>query len=152
VVTSVIAERKAQFEAGYFDRNIERWGGFGNRVVSFTKDFNLVSSRVKETWQEEIDFQETKFKERAEWMLSNPVTSFKFNFDGLFILRELFRMLSFIMLFLALLVWVVVLVLFILEGGCDCEAEETNEEEEIQLMGGISVFGLKTLQMSDSKF
>jgi len=152
VVKSVIAERKVQFEAGYFDRNIGRWGGFGNRVVPFTKDFNLVSSRVKQTWQEEIAFQEMKFKERAEWMLGNPVTSFKFNFDGLFILRELFRMLSFIMLFLALLVWVVVLVLFILEGGCECDSEEADEEEEIQLMGGISVFGLKTLQMSDSKF
>jgi len=152
VVKSVITERKAQFQAGYFDRNIGRWGGFGNRVVPFTKDFNLVSSRVKETWQEEIAFQETKFKERAEWMLSNAITSFEFKFDGLFILRELFKVVPFLFLFLGLLVWVVVLVLFIVEGGCECDSEEADEEEEIQLMGGISGFGLKTLQMSDTKF
>jgi len=152
VVKSVIEKRRLQFEAGYFDRNIARWGGFGNRVVSFMHDFNLVSSRVESSWQKEIAFQEEKFKARAEWMLANPVTSFEFHYDSLFIVREIFKILPFIMLFLALLVWTALLVIFVYERGCDCDSNEEETEDEQKLMGGIGGFVLNSLQLSDKEF
>lgn len=156
VVKSVVAERKAQFQAGYFDRNIARWGGFGNRVVPFAEDFNLVNSRVEKTFTKELAFQEEKFKARAEWMLDNPVTSFEFHYDGAFVIRTLFTMVPFIMLVLALYVWVVVLVLFIVDRGCDCGGDDAGGDEEkiamIPDLTDLAGFGLQTLQMSDSKF
>jgi len=153
VAQAIIDERRAQFQAGYFDRNIARWNGFGNRVVPYTKDFNLVKSRVKDTWQEEIDFIETTFQKRAQWMLANPVKPFEFSHDHFFIFRTLFTMVPFIMLFLALLVWVVVLVLFLMECGCKCgDDTPSDDEEEIKLIGGVAGFGLKTLQLSDHNF
>jgi len=120
--------------------------------VSFMHDFNLVSSRVESSWQKEIAFQEEKFKARAEWMLANPVTSFEFHYDSLFIVREIFKILPFIMLFLALLVWTALLVIFVYERGCDCDSNEEETEDEQKLMGGIGGFVLNSLQLSDKEF
>tara|TARA_B110000977_G_scaffold191348_1_gene263352 strand:- start:1421 stop:3052 length:1632 start_codon:yes stop_codon:yes gene_type:complete len=159
VVKSTIAERKAQFQAGYFDRNIARWGGFGNRVVPFTQDFNIVNSRVEKTFLEEVSFQEEKFKARAAWMLSHPVLSFEFKYDATFAVRTLFTLVPFIMFFLALLVWIVVLVLFSVDGGCDCgdcrddedDGDDADDMETKQMLKDYG-FGLKTLEMNDFKF
>ncbi len=147
---AIIDERRDQFQAGYFDRNIARWNGFGNRVVAYTKDFNLVKTRVKDTWQEEINLIEEKFDKRAAWMLANPVEPFEFDHDHFFIFRNLFTIFPFIMFFLGLLVWTVILILFLIDVCKD--SEEADEEEEIRLVDGLSGFGLKTLQMSDTKF
>lgn len=46
--------------------------------------------------------------------------------------------------------WTVVLVLYLIDV-CNV-SEEADEEEEIRLVDGFSGFGLKTLQMSDTKF
>lgn len=153
VAKAIIDERRDQFQSGYFDRNIARWNGYGNRVVAYTKDFNLAKSRVKDTWQEEIDFIEATFEKRAAWMLANPVELFEFSHDNFFILRTLFTMVPFIMLFLALLVWTVVLVFYLIDVcECKCGDEEAEDEEKEFMMGGIAGWGLKTLQLSDMKF
>lgn len=152
VAKSIVQERRDQFGAGYFDRNIARWNGFGNRVVPFTKDFNLAKARVKDTWQEEIDFIEEIFDKRAAWMLSNAVEPFEFSHDHFFVFRTLFTLVPFIMLFLALLVWIVVLVFYLIDF-CDQGSSETSEEEEeIGLFDEMRGFSLKTLELSDEKF
>lgn len=141
IAKAIINERRGQFQAGYFDRNIARWNGFGNRVVAYTKDFNLVNHRVKDTWKEEIDFIEDIFEKRAAWMLANPVEPFEFKHDHFFVVRTLFTMIPFVMFFLALLVWTVVLVYYLIDVckcdcGCDCSGEEADEEEGIRLVDG----------------
>ena len=151
VAKAIIDERRGQFQAGYFDRNIARWNGFGNRVVPYTKDFNLARARVKETWSEEIDFIEEIFDKRAAWMIANPVESFEFFHNHFFVFATLFRLVPFVMLLLALLVWVVVLVFYLIDV-CECGDEDADEEEKESILGGIAGFGLKTLEMSDTKF
>lgn len=154
VAKAIIDERRDQFGAGYFDRNIARWKGFGNRVLPYVENFNIVNHRVKDTWLKEIDFIEEKFDKRAAWMLSNPVEPFEFSHDHWFVLRNLFTMVPFIMLFLSLLIWTVILVLYLLEVSpvCECGGEEAQDEEKESMMGGIGGFSLKTLELNDVNF
>lgn len=148
VAKSVIAERRIQFTAGYFDRNIERWDGFGNRVVSYTQDFNLARARVKKNWLSEINFIEDRFDKRGAWMIENPVKSFEFHHNHFFVVQTLFTVVPFIIFFLSLLVWVVVLIFYLIDV-CAEEEEEEEDEEKTSILGGIGGFNLKTLQMSD---
>ena len=154
VAVGLVAERRAQFQAGYFNRNIARWNGFGNRVVAYTRDFNLVKTRVKDTWLDEIDFIEQRFNERAAWMLANPVESFDFTHDNFFVFRNLFLLVPFVMFFLSLLIWTVILVFYLMEvcPACECDCGEAAEDEEKeQMISGIGGFSLRTLELSDSK-
>ena len=100
----VIAERKAQFEAGYFDRNIARWNGYGNRVVPYTKDFNLVKTRVKDNWAIELKYIEDTFDTRAAYMKRTPITEINFHYDGLFILRNRFTLIPFLLTFAGIVI------------------------------------------------
>lgn len=148
IAKAIIDERRDQFSAGYFDRNIARWNGFGNRVVPYTTNYNLVNHRVKDTWSEEVDFIEDKFDERAAWMLANPVEPFEFHHDHWFVFRTLFTIVPFIMLILSFLVWTVILVLYLIDV---CDGEEAEDEEKESMIGGIGGWSLKTLQLSDMK-
>ena len=86
VALAKVAERRAQYEAGYFDRNIERWGGFDSRLVPYSKDMHLrhPDGRVKGNFTEELDFIEHRFKERAAWMKANEIEEFEFRSNMLF--------------------------------------------------------------------
>jgi len=84
-VLAKVSERRAQYDAGYFDRNIARWG-FGNKMVPYSKDMHLrhPDGRVKGNFTEELDFMAERFTERAEWMKENEIEEFGFSFDMLF--------------------------------------------------------------------
>lgn len=86
IALAKIAERRTQLAAGYFDRNIERWGGFDSKIVPYSKDMHLrhPDGRVKKTFTEELDFMVEKFTERATWMKENEIEEFDFSFDMLF--------------------------------------------------------------------
>ena len=86
VALDKVAERRVQYAAGYFDRNIARWGGFGSRVVPYLKDMHLrhPDGRVKGNFTAELDFMEQLFKDRAAWMKSNEIEEFTFSNDLLF--------------------------------------------------------------------
>lgn len=86
VALAKVAERRAQYEAGYFDRNIERWGGFDSRLVPYSEDMHLrhPDGRVKGNFSEELDFIEDRFKERAAWMKANEIEEFEFRSNMLF--------------------------------------------------------------------
>ena len=76
-----LAERKDQFQKGYFDRNIERWGGFGSgRIMSYMTHIYLShpDGSVKETWEKELEFISETIKKRASWMLKNQIENFSF--------------------------------------------------------------------------
>ena len=120
----VIAERKAQFEAGYFDRNIARWNGYGNRVVPYTKDFNLVKTRVKDNWAIELKYIEDTFDTRAAYMKRTPITEINFHYDGLFILRNLFTLIPFLLTFAGIVITTTFGILL-------CTIKEEEEEEEM---------------------
>ena len=80
VSLQVLAQRRNQFELGYFDRNIERWGGFGTQLVPYMQHMyqKHTDGRVKDTWQEELDFISAKIKQRASWMKNHKIQNFKF--------------------------------------------------------------------------
>lgn len=86
VALDKVAERRAQYEAGYFDRNIERWGGFDSKMVPYSKDMHLrhPDGRVKVNFTEELDFIEDRFRERAVWMKANEIEEFEFRSNMLF--------------------------------------------------------------------
>ena len=86
VALAKVAERRDQYALGYFDRNIERWGGFDSRLVPYSKDMHLrhPDGRVKGNFSEELDFMEDRFKDRAAWMKANEIEEFKFSNDMLF--------------------------------------------------------------------
>ena len=81
VSLQVLAQRRNQFELGYFDRNIERWGGFGTQLGTYIQNMQQkhTDGRVKDTWQEELDFISTKMKQRASWMMTHEIENFKFD-------------------------------------------------------------------------
>ena len=83
-------------------------------------------------------------------MIANPVEPFEFSYDNWFVVRTLFTMIPFTMFFLALLVWTVILVFYLIEV-CKCDGEDA-DEEEMESMIGIAGWSLKTLQMSDRNF
>ena len=128
-VKEVIAERKAQFANGYFDRNIARWNGYGNRVVSYTKDFNLVKHRVEENWAIEIKFIEDLFDKRAAFMKRTPIAKFEFHYDQWFLFTTLFTMIPFLMLFAGLIITTTFLILF-----CTLQEEERIRVPERELV------------------
>lgn len=86
VALAKVAERRAQYEAGYFDRNIERWGGFDSRLVPYSKDMHLrhPDGRVKGNFTEELDFIEQRFRDRAAWMKANEIEEFEFRSNMIF--------------------------------------------------------------------
>lgn len=86
VALAKVAERRDQYALGYFDRNIERWGGFDSKMVPYSKDMHLrhPDGRVKVNFSEELDFIEDRFRERAAWMKANEIEEFEFRSNMFF--------------------------------------------------------------------
>ena len=74
ITLELISKRQQQYEAGYFDREIERWGKFGE---SKSTDDNFQSFlyggavHSKESFESELTFIKKYFMDRSEWMLNN---------------------------------------------------------------------------------
>jgi hypothetical protein len=74
ITLKLISKRQQQYEAGYFDREIERWGKFGE---SKSTDDNFQSFlyggavHSKESFESELTFIKKYFMDRSEWMLNN---------------------------------------------------------------------------------
>jgi len=74
ITLELISKRQQQFQTGYFDREIERWGKFGE---SKSTDDNFQSFlygnavHSKESFESEVAFITSYFIDRSEWMLNN---------------------------------------------------------------------------------
>ena len=86
VALTKITERRQQFEAGYFDRNIARWGGFDSRLVPLSKDMHLrhPNGKIKKDFVKELDFIEKRFRDRSAWMQKNNIEEFNFYANKIF--------------------------------------------------------------------
>ena len=74
VTLDLILTRQQQFNKGFFNREIERWGKFGkSKFLEDNIQSLLYGDRVhsKSSFNEELEFIQEYFRKRSEWMLDN---------------------------------------------------------------------------------
>lgn len=74
ITLQLISKRQQQFQAGYFDREIKRWGKFGDSKSTDDNFQSILYGDVvhsKNSFLEEITFIKSYFVDRSNWMINN---------------------------------------------------------------------------------